>query len=234
MSAQEIVRTLEASLIGEFAAAHQGSSATPIVIDAAELEPAGKRAFEDPAGAVDRLGQFSDRLSEIALAKAKLTVDWTQVMAAERQELLDELRLLWESKVTSDRDLASWADELGTRANADHVFRSAEGFPRFKEAIAFLRSIKRDKVDEWLAATDAISDPGNHAALLDAQSWSFYLRSYVASARLVLEAMRATAREISRQILSQAGGNPQELADRAADRFDAAANLLDRLGWRAS
>jgi len=233
-SAREIVLTLDASLIGEFAAAHQGTSDIPIVVDAAALESAGRTAFEDPAGAVDQLGQFSDRLSEITLAKAKLTVDWTLVMATERQGLVSELQFLRESAVTGGRDLAGWADELGTRANAAHVFRSAEGFPRFREAVAFLRSIPQDEVAEWLDAAEAISDPGNHAALLDAQSWSFCMRSYVTSTRLVLEAMRTTVREISSQITRQAGGNPQDLADRVADRFDAAANLLDRLGLRTS
>ena len=39
-------------LIAEFAAAYQGDSIEPIVLDAAALEPAGRAAIDDPAGTV--------------------------------------------------------------------------------------------------------------------------------------------------------------------------------------
>lgn len=234
-SAQGVLESLDAVLIGEFAAAHQGNSTDPIVVDAATLESAAKAAFEDPAGAVECLGQFSEiRFSELVQAQAKLTVDWPQVMADERDELLDALQFLRESTVTGGRTLANWAEELGKRANGDRIFRPTEGYSRFTEAIAFIKAIPASELDRWLEAAAAVSDALNHTALLDAQSWSFWLRSYNTSLRTVLEAMRATGQHLPGEIARQAGGNPQELAERLADRFDTAASLLDRLGQGGS
>lgn len=232
--AQEVMGTLDPSFIGEFASAHQGTSQTPIVVDAAALEAAGRAAFDDPAAAIDQLGEFSDKLSEISLALVMLTVDWDQVTTAERSALLDELRFLRESTAASDRDLAAWADELGKRANASGVFRPAEGLGKFREAVVSMRTVLRSEVDEWLEAAESIGDPGNPAALFDAQRWSSSMRSYADAVRLVLQAMNATARELSTRIRTQAGGDPQAMANTVAKRFDAAASLLDRLGGETS
>ena len=46
------------AFIADFAAARQGDTGDPIVIDAAALEPAGQEAIDDPAAAVAELGEF--------------------------------------------------------------------------------------------------------------------------------------------------------------------------------
>ena len=92
--AREIIRSLEVGLIADFAAARQGETGDPIVIDAAALEPAGREAIDDPAAAVARLGEFTEYFSELEQARASLTANWAGAVASERQELLACLQFL--------------------------------------------------------------------------------------------------------------------------------------------
>ena len=123
---------LDATFIADFAAARQGDTGDPIVIDAAALEPAGHLAIDDPAAAVAQLGEFpNEYFSEIELARVSLTADWTRAVASARQELLDGLQFLRAAVGSAEQDIATWAEDLGTRANADRVFRPAGSLPAF-------------------------------------------------------------------------------------------------------
>ena len=228
--AREIIRALETGLIADFAAARQGGSPDPIVIDAAALEPTGREAIGDPAAAVARLGEFPELFSEIEQARAGLTANWDGAVASERQELLAGLQFLGAAMGSAERDIATWADELGTRANDDRVFRPMGTYPRFRQNIETLKSHPLDVVNEWIGYEAAICDPDNPAAVFDAQSWAAQARSYAGSLQSVLEAMEATVQLLEERTARSAGGNPEAIAERVAGRLDDAACLLERLG----
>lgn len=228
--AEKIVRSLDKGLIAEFAAAHQGESRDPIVIDAAALEPAGREAIDDPATAVARLGEFPEFFDEIERARASLTVDWTGTVTAERQDLLTDLQSLRAAIGSTHRDIAIWADELGIRANDDRVFRPIGGFSDFRQSIKTLKSRSRDVVDRWIASATAIGDLDNPGAVFDAQCWAAQARSYAGSLQIVLAAIEATAEFLQERTARRAGGNPDKLAEQVASRLDDAARLLERLG----
>jgi hypothetical protein len=202
------------------------------VVDAAALEPAGHEAIDDPAAVAARLGEFSDMFGEIERARAALTVNWAVAVAAERQELLAGLQFLRTAFGSTDRDIVTWAEELGTRANDDRVFRPMGTYLRFRQAIEAMKSASRDVVDGWIACEPAIRDPDKPAAIFDAQSWAAQARSYAAALQFVLEAMEATAQLLQERTTQRAGGDPAELAERVAARLEAAAGLLERLGRR--
>jgi hypothetical protein len=230
--AREIIRSLDEGLIADFAAARQGDTGEPIVVDAAALEPAGHEAIDDPAAVAAGLGQFSDVFSEIERARTGLAVNWAGAVASERQELLVGLQFLRASVRSSDRDIVTWAEELGTRANDDRVFRPAGTYLRFRQEIEAMKSASREVVDGWIASEAAIRDPDNPTAIFDAQSWAAQARSYAAALQFVLEAMEATAQLLQERTAQRAGGDPAELAERVAARLEEAASLLDRLGRR--
>jgi hypothetical protein len=229
---REIIRSLDAGLIADFAAARQGDTGEPIVVDAAALEPAGHEAIDDPAAVAAKLGEFSDMFSEIERARVYLTVDWAGAVASERQELLVGLQFLQAAVGSTDRDIVTWAEELGTRANDDRVFRPAGTYFRFRQEIEAMKSASRDVLDGWIACEAAIRDPDNPAAIFDAQSWAAQARSYAAGLQFVLEAMGATAQLLQERTAQRAGGDPAELAERVATRLEEAAGLLERLGRR--
>jgi hypothetical protein len=228
--ATKVVNTLDEALIADFAAAHQGESRDPIVIDAAALEQAGRDAIDDPAAVVARLGEFPEFFSELELARASLTVDWATTVATERQELLARLQFLQAVTGSTARDIATWADELGTRANNDRVFRPAGAYPRFRREIETLKSHSRDVVNEWTGSAAAIRDPDNPAAVFDAQSWAAQARSYTSALEFVLDAMEATVQLLEERTAQRAGGNPDELAQRVATQLSDTAGQLERLG----
>jgi hypothetical protein len=233
-SAREVVRALDAGLIADFAAARQGDTGEPIVVDAAALEPAGHEAIDDPATVAARLGEFSDIFSEIERSRVGLTVNWAEAVTSERQELLVCLQFLRAAVGSTDRDIVAWAEELGTRANDDRVFRPAGSFLRFRQEIEAMKSASRDVVDWWISCEAAIRDPDDSAAIFDAQSWAAQARSYAAALQFVLEAMNDTAQLLKERTARRAGGNPDELAERVAARLDDAASLLEHLGQRRS
>jgi hypothetical protein len=222
--AMEITRSLDAGLIADFAAARQGDTGEPIVVDAAALEPAGHEAIDDPAAVAPGLGEFSDMFSEIERARAGLTVNWAEALASERQELLVGLQFLRGAVESTDRDIVGWAEELGTRANDDRVFRPVGTYLRFRQEIEAMKSASRDAFDGWIAS--------EAAAIFDAQSWAPQARSYAAALQFVLEAMEATAQLLKERTAQRAGGDPAELAEGVAARLEEAAGLLERLGWR--
>ena len=227
----QVISQLDATFIADFAAARQGDTGDPIVLDAAALEPAGRLAIDDPAAAVAQLGEFpKEYLSQIELARVSLPADWTKAVATARQELLDDLQILRAAVGSTDQDIATWAGDLGMRANADHVFRPAGSFQRFRQDIATMKSSPRDVLDGWLGAEAPIRDPENTAAVFDAQSWAANARSYVTALTFVLTAMEETIQQAETRMAVRAGGNPAKLAERAAAQFDDAADLLDRLG----
>ena len=152
------------------------------------------------------------------------------MVATARQELLDDLQILHAAVGSIDQDIATWAGDLGMRANADHVFRPAGSFQRFRQDIATMKSSPRDVLDGWLGAEAPIRDPENTAAVFDAQSWAANARSYVTALTFVLTAMEETIQQAETRTAVRAGGNPAKLAERAAAQFDDAADLLDRLG----
>ena len=228
--AREIVYSLDAGLIADFGAARQGDTGEPIVVDAAALESAGYEAIDDPAAVAAGLGEFSDMFSEIERARAGLTVNWAQTVASERQELLAGLQFLRTGVGSTDRDIVTWAEELGTRANDDRVFRPAGTYVRFRQEIEAMKSASRDAVDWWISSEPAIRDSDNPAAIFDAQSWAAQARSYAAALQFVLEAMEATAQLLQERTAQRAGGDPAELAERVAVQLEEAAGLLDRLG----
>ena len=232
--AREIIRSLDAGFIADFATARQGDTGEPIVVDAAALEPAGHEAIDDPSAVAAELGEFSDMFSEIERARAGLTVDWAGARASERQELLVGLQFLQAAVGSTDRDIVTWAEELGTRANDDRVFRPAGTYVRFRREIEAMKSASRDVVDGWIASEAAIRDPDNAAAIFDAQSWAAQARSYAAALQFVLEAMEATLQLLQERTAQRAGGDPAELAERVAAQLEEAAGLLDRLGQRES
>ena len=158
-SAREIVRSLDAEAHRDFAAARQGDSPDPIVVDAAALESAGREAIDDPATVAVGLGEFSEFFSEIEQARVGLSVDWDEAVASERQELLVGLQFLRAAVGSTDRDIVTWAEELGTRANDDRVFRPAGTYLRFRQEIEAMKSASRDVVDGWIASEAAIRDP---------------------------------------------------------------------------
>ena len=178
--------------------------------------------------------EFSDMFSEIERARVGLTVNWVGAIASERQELLVGLQFLRTAVGSTDRDIVTWAEELGTRANDDRVFRPAGTYLRFRQEIGTMKSASPDVVDGWIASEAAIRDPDNPGAIFDAQSWAAQARSYAAALQFVLEAMGATAQLLQQRTAQRAGGDPAELAERVATRLEAAASLLDRLGRRKS
>jgi hypothetical protein len=228
--AREIVQSLDAGFIRDFAAARQGDTGDPIVVDAAALEPAGREALNDPAAVAAGVGRFSDLFSEIEKARAGLTVNWAEAVASERQELLVGLQFLRTAHGSADRDIVTWAEELGTRANDDRLFRPVGAYPRFRQEIQALKSASPDVVDGWLTSEAALRDADNPAAIFDAQSWAARARSHVAGLQFVLEAMEATAHLLHQRTAQRAGGDPAELAERVATRLEKAASLLGRLG----
>jgi hypothetical protein len=229
-AATDVISSLSPGLIAEFAAARQGDTGEPIVIDAAALEPAGLAAISDPAAAVIRLGEFSDRLGAINQARARLTIDWAGIITSERHELLAELHYLEAAASPTEPDIASRADELGTRANADRVFRPERTYLDFRQAIETLRSCPHDAVSDWIGSGAALGDPDNRAAVFDAQSWAAQARSYAQSLGVVLAAMTATAEFLDERLTRHAGESPDALANRVADQLDNAGAQLERLG----
>ena len=229
--AMQVISQLDATFIPDFAAARQGDTGDPIVIDAAELEPAGHLAINDPAVAVAQLGEFpNEYFSQIELARVSLPADWTRAVATAREELLDGLQILRAAIGSAEQDIATWASDLGMRANADRIFRPAGSFQRFRQDVATMKSSPQDVLDEWLGAEASIRDPDNAAAVFDAQSWAADARSYVTALMFVLTAMEETIQQAETRTAVKAGGNPADLAERAAVQFDDAVGLLDRLG----
>jgi hypothetical protein len=228
--AGEVVRSLDAGLIADFAAARQGDTGEPIVVDAAALESAGQAAISDPAAVAAGLGEFPDTFSEIERARAALTIDWDGAVASERQELLTGLQFLQAEVGSAEGDIVTWAEELGTRANDDRVFRPSGTYPHFRQGIETMKSISRDVVDGWIASESPIRDPDNPAAVFDAQSWAAQARSYAGALQFVRTAMEETARLLTERTARSAGGDPDEVAEQVAAQLDEAAGLLDRLG----
>jgi len=227
----KVISQLDATFIPDFAAARQGDTGDPIVIDAAELEPIGRLAIDDPAAAVAQLGEFpKEYFSQIELARVSLPADWTRAVATARQELLDGLQVLRAAVGSAEQDIAAWASDLGMRANADRVFRPAGSFQRFRQDIATMKSSPQDVLDGWLGAEASIRDPDNTAAVFDAQSWAADARSYVTALRFVLTAMEETIQQAETRTAVKAGGNSADLAESAAVQFDDAVGLLGRLG----
>ena len=85
--------------------------------------------------------------------------------------------------------------DLGTRANADRVFRPQGSFQRFRQDIETMKSSPRDSLDGWIGSEAAIRDPDNAAAVFDAQSWAADARSYAAALLFVLTAMEDTIQQ---------------------------------------
>ena len=121
--ATEIVQRLHAGLITEFAAARQGETGDPQVVDAAQLEPAADAALRDPAAAVARLAPFPRELSVLEQARAGLPSDWEQVIAQERTELLATVRYIARALGSDGPEVVRRAAEFGRQANA------VQGFP---------------------------------------------------------------------------------------------------------
>lgn len=228
--AREIIRSLDAGLIGDFAAARQGETGEPIVVDAAALEPSGQEAIDDPASVAVELGEFPEMFSEVERARVSLTANWAGAVVSERQDLLVGLEFLRATVGSTDRDIATLAEELGTRANDDRVFRPTGTYLRFRQEIEAMKSAPRDVVDGWIASEAAIRDTDDPAAIFDAQSWAAQARAYSAGLKFVLEAMEATAQLLQERTAQRAGGDPAQLAERVATRLEEAADLLDRLG----
>lgn len=226
--ALQTIRSIEAGLIAEFAAARQDTG-SPIVIDAADLEPVGWAAIDDPATALARLGSFHDLFSEFEQARGALTANWAAAVAGERKGLVACLQFLRATADSAERDIGTWAEELGTRANDDRVFRPIGTYLRFRQETATLRSHSQDSVNEWINYEATIGDPGSPTAVLDAQSWATQARSYVDALQFVLTAMKATAELLEERTARSVGANPDVLAERVAGRLDDAAGLLERL-----
>jgi hypothetical protein len=229
-SAREIIRSLDAEVISDFAAAHQGDSPDAVVVDAAALESAGREAIDDPTAVATGLGEFPEFLSEIEQARVCLSANWVETVASERQELMTNLEFLRTTIESSDRDIATWAEEMGGRANDERVFRPVGSYVRFQQEIQTLKAASRDALDEWIASEAAVRDPDNPGAIFDAQSWAAQARSYAHAMQFVLAAMQATAQLLEERTARSAGGNPDELAKQVATQLEEAAGLLDRLG----
>jgi hypothetical protein len=93
-----------------------------------------------------------------------------------------------------------------------------------------MKSHSRRAVDGWIASEAALRDPNNPVAVFDAQSWAAQARSYTDALQFVAQAMEAIGQFLEERTARRAGGNPDELAERAAARFDDTAALLEQLG----
>ena len=159
-----------------------------------------------------------------------MAVDWAAAVAAERRDLLADLAAIRATADPADRDLASWAGDLGRQANDDHLFRPVGQHSQFRADIATLTAHPRADVGQWLAAEPAILDPGVPAAVLDAQRWAAAARACREAWQRVVDALTATAQHAAEQATFRAGGDPAKIASRVARDLEDSAGLLDYLG----
>jgi hypothetical protein len=227
--AAAVIDELQADLIAAFASARQGESREPIVIDAAALEPAVLAATRDPVTAVTQLGTFPVELSEIERSRVNLSVNWSATIAAERGDLLACLRTIRDSFNGCGARLIERAEDLGTRAHHESLFRPVGSFRQFTEAIDAMKSVPPDAVDAWLAAENTLSQQTDAAAIFDAQSWAEQARAYARQLNLMLTCLRVTAQETDQRNEMRPGENLDVLATRVAARLDETATLIERL-----
>jgi hypothetical protein len=226
--ATEIIQSLDPGLVTEFAAARQGETGEPQVVDAAQLEPAANAAVRDPAAAVAQLRPFPRELSVIERARAGLPTDWQQSIAQERTELLATVRYIAHALGSDSTDVVRHAADFGRQANAVGAFRSRQGYTQFRYEVGLLEGLK-DTTSQWLGCEVALSEPHDTAAVFDAQSWATRARTYARLLQSILEAVQETTTDLEQRTAHQVGVNPGELAERVADQMTEVAMLLEQL-----
>jgi hypothetical protein len=226
--AAEVIESLYPRLITEFAAARQGETGDPQVVDAAQLESAVGAAVRDPATAVARLGRFPQQLSIIEQARTRLMTDWEQAIAQERAELLEAVRYLARVLGSDGAEIVRRVAIFGRQANAVGAFRAREGYMQFRDEIDQL-SASTEQISLWTRSEGGLSQPDNNAVVFDAQSWSARARAYVHSLRIVMEAVQETTTDLERRTAQEVGVNPVELAERVAGQIEEVATLLGQL-----
>lgn len=226
--ARRVLAELPSDWITDFAAARQGDTGAPQVVDAVRLVPVVDAILADPLAVLSR-ATFAGGFDEIGNLWRALTSALPAGVVAESSNLRRLLEtidvLLGDQPIETTVGEAQSAGQLA----GDHgVFRPTDRFADFRAACERLRDLTSGDAAVWLGAATGLTE-SNVPAVLAAQSWAARARSTAIDLQLVAECLDRTGDEIDQRLEERVGVQPTALVDDLTTAMVDTMTLLQRL-----